>query len=333
MKIVIAFYFSFLISQVAGQHGYVITSDGAKMEGYLKRYKSTVTHEIGIECWKDKKDKNPVRIPLSDIYEFSINQKVKRVLKEFKPFADSRLYIELSEAELISNGKFDLLRMPIDHIGYSPFLYIIEDSLHFLTAIPNTNDILDVLDQFIPKDYVRKFVALNGRNRLSYSDVPILIHGFNKGTTYFNLKPENVILLQVSNLIENASEIFNLHFSEILFKPRMIIGDKWKIMGVEHLPNDTLIHSYHSFEIETGGLRLGVDKTEKIITIQFFPKKPVTKDKLKLFLTVAYGNKMTDPNDQKYPTFVKESNNHNYAFTIDGINNLYYLLIADLPKD
>ena len=298
------------------------------MEGLLKRYWSPINSEMGIECWKDKRDKDPARIRISDIYEYSVNNQVRRILKDYRPFPHLNIYLPLTEVDVVSKGKIDLLQVPMDKPGYSPAIYVVEDSLRFLTALPNTREIYAVLAQFIPANYLQKYLALHS-SKMNYSEIPILIHGYNTETYYIKLKTDQIILLQASQLIEKATTIIGLNFSEINQKPDAIIGDVWKSIDGKSQA-DSLIHRYHAFEIETGGLNLGADKDGKIITMQFFPKKVITLEKLNSFLTMAYKDKLVENDKDKYPTFVTHSDDIKIAFSAEQVIGLHYLLIVNL---
>lgn len=322
MKITLLGCLLLIITHATGQIGYVILNDGEKLQGYLKPYKSPANFETGIECRKDKKDKSPIRISLSKIYEYSINNKTKRVLQDFKPFADRNIYFGLIEADLVSKGKIDLLRVPLQKVGYSlPFIYIAEDSLNYLTALPNTNKLNDVLPQIIPENYLRKYVALHS-NKFYYADIPELILAFNSDSYYIRLKLDQAILLQVMDLIDKASELFDLNYSEIRKKPDIIIGNVWKKIGEGEL-KDSLFTKYQSFEIASGALTLFTDKSDKITEIQFFPKKNVTKRELESFLNLAY---------KRERVIEAQSGNPKLGLAIDEIKGLHYLLIVNLES-
>lgn len=187
-------------SHVFAQNGYVKLDNGATMIGYLKHYTSVKDGHPGIELWRTKKDRDPLRIPKWQIDEYAIKKDTFRVLTQFRPFHDTQTYFELVEARLKSSGKVNLYIIPnyqnadrvstytggglipalIDEsLGNHTFMYLIEDSATgFLKAIPSKKDKLkESLLDFFPEQYLTKYAEVKGE--INYKSLPELVNLYN----------------------------------------------------------------------------------------------------------------------------------------------------------
>jgi hypothetical protein len=103
MKIFIVLIITFVSFRVSGQNGYVklIDSDST-MFGFIKRLTP------GLELWRSKKDKNPLKILLNNVQEYAINKDTFRILRNFKLYEDRDDYFDFIETKVISKGKVNL---------------------------------------------------------------------------------------------------------------------------------------------------------------------------------------------------------------------------------
>jgi hypothetical protein len=72
------------------------------MFGFIKRLTP------GLELWRSKKDKNPLKILLNNVQEYAINKDTFRILRNFKLYEDRDDYFDFIETKVISKGKVNL---------------------------------------------------------------------------------------------------------------------------------------------------------------------------------------------------------------------------------
>ena len=183
-----------------GQNGYIKIGDDSTLVGYLRYYVSSKDGHQGIELWRTKKDKAPLKIPKRLITEYAIKRDTFRILHQFKPFHDTQTYFELLEAKLQTRGKVNLYIIEnyqnanrvstytgggiipaiIDEsLGNYSYFYILEDSkTGFLKAIPSKNkNLKEALMDFFPEKYITKYDEVKGE--LKYRSVPDLVKLYN----------------------------------------------------------------------------------------------------------------------------------------------------------
>jgi hypothetical protein len=182
------------------QNGYVKLDNGSMITGYLKHYRSIKDGHPGIEVWRSKKDKEPLKIAKWKIDEYAIKKDTFRVLTQFRPFHDTPTYFELVEAKLKSSGKISLFIISnyqnanrvstytgggvipalIDEsLGNHTFMYLIEDKeTGFLKALPSKkNKLMESLLEFFPQDYITRYAEIKGE--INYRSLPDLVNLYN----------------------------------------------------------------------------------------------------------------------------------------------------------
>jgi hypothetical protein len=197
--------FLILVSYVAnGQNGYVKLGDSL-LVGYLKYYSVISSGEIGLELWKDKRDKNPRRMLKSEVEEYAIKEDTFKVLHSFQPFPDENTYFETADAKVISTGKVNLYIIKDYHdpstvtfalygggiiggaitalvvsasMGNVPYIYVLEDSAGYIKALPAKEKLLnEALLEFFPEKYLLRYGEL--KERIKYKTVPDLVKLYN----------------------------------------------------------------------------------------------------------------------------------------------------------
>jgi hypothetical protein len=200
MRLVLFTIFTLLSLNSRGQNGYVKLDGDSTIYGYLRYYNSIKDGHQGIELWRTKTDKEPLKIPKEKIDEYAIRKDTFKVLHQFKPFHDTETYFELVDAKLKISGKIGLyvinsyqnvnrvstytggglIPAIIDEsLGNNSFIYILEDkATGFLKAIPSKKEKLkESLIDFFPEKYVNKYIQVNGE--LKYKTIPDLVKLYN----------------------------------------------------------------------------------------------------------------------------------------------------------
>jgi len=108
MKIALLIILTLSTFELFGQNGYVKLRNDSTHLGYLRYYVSIKDGHQGIELWRTKRDKEPLKIPKQTIDEYAIKKDTFKVLHRFKPFHDTQTYFELVDAKLKSRGKINL---------------------------------------------------------------------------------------------------------------------------------------------------------------------------------------------------------------------------------
>lgn len=159
MKILFLIVLVISTLSVFGQNGYVKLDNDSTLNGYLRYYVSNKDGHQGIELWRTKRDKNPLKIPKQRINEYAIKKDTFKVLHQFRPFHDSETYYELVDAKLKSSGKVNLYLIKNNQnammvgmytggglvpvlitvsLGGYDYMYILEDKqTSFLKALPS----------------------------------------------------------------------------------------------------------------------------------------------------------------------------------------------------
>ena len=187
-----------LATQAQGQNGYVKLEKDSTLIGFLRHYTSSSDGHQGIEVWRTKKDKSPIRIPRRDIYEYAVKKDTFKVFHQFRPYAHSKTVIELIDARLESRGKVNLYT--IDRylvepkgsfiggvpaapeeitFGESPIIYILEDSrTAFISCLPQKREMLiEVLKDFFPERYIAKYIEVEGK--INYNTISKFVSLYN----------------------------------------------------------------------------------------------------------------------------------------------------------
>jgi hypothetical protein len=186
--------------QLTAQNGYVILNERDEViAGYLKYFHAVSDGQQGIEVWKTKKDKAPLKVPMNRIFEYAIRKDTFRVLQNFKPFPESSTYFDLVDAEIVVRGKVNLLlirnyRNPsrvstytggglipaiIDEsMGNYSFMYVLEDVTGYMRAVSPKGKLLEeALLDFFPKEYLEKSSSVS--QGVKYKDLPGLVKEYN----------------------------------------------------------------------------------------------------------------------------------------------------------
>jgi hypothetical protein len=200
MKIVLLIILTVSTFRLFGQNGYIKLDNDSTLVGYLRYYVSIKDGHQGIELWRTKKDKQPLKIPKRTINEYAIKKDTFKVLHQFKPFHDTQTYFELVEAKLKSSGKVNLyiienyqnvnrvsiytggglIPAVIDvSLGNHSYMYILEDKeMGFLKALPSKKQKLkESLMEFFPEKYIIKYDEVKGE--IDYKSIPDLVKLYN----------------------------------------------------------------------------------------------------------------------------------------------------------
>lgn len=201
MKPTISFVLAILSFQLMGQNGYVkLYKNDSIIAGYVKHYKSALNGQLGIELWRNKRDKHPLRLPITSILEYAIKKDTFRILKNFRPFQEASTYFALVEAKLISRGKVNLFAIEdyqnpkrsstytggglipelIDEsMGNFTYIYVIENSSSgYLRALPSKRTrLMQVLLDFFPETYLNTYGAL--AEGITYKAIPSFVKLYN----------------------------------------------------------------------------------------------------------------------------------------------------------
>jgi hypothetical protein len=191
MKKIFLFFMTYLFGLVAlGQNGYIKLKNDSIRVGYLRSYVSFEDGHQGIELWRTKSDKKPLKIPKHDIDEYAIKKDTFRVLRNFKPFQDSKEYFEMVDAKLQARGKINLYVIENykttttvtptgGTMSYGFDLYVLEDiETGIIKGLPFKKEkLVESLIEFFPEKYVSKYTSVKGK--ITHKSVPDLVRLFN----------------------------------------------------------------------------------------------------------------------------------------------------------
>ena len=200
MRNLLFFVLTLLTTPLCGQNGYVKLMNDSVIVGYLKYYNSARDGHQGIELWRTKKDKSPLRITKEELSEYAIKGDTFKVLHQFKPFPEAQAYFEVVDARLKSSGKVNLYIIEnyqsasrvstytggglipalIDEsTGNLPYIYVVEDKkINYLKALPAKKAKLqEVLMDFFPERYILKYAEVKGE--IDYKAIPDLVQLYN----------------------------------------------------------------------------------------------------------------------------------------------------------
>lgn len=200
MKVLFLAILTLLTFKLFGQNGYIKLDNDSILVGYLRYYVSSKDGHRGIELWRTKKDKEPLKIPKRMIDEYAIKTDTFKVFHQFKPFHDTQMYFELVDAKIKSRGKVNLYVIEnytnansvsaytggglipaiIDgSLGNHNYLYILEHKeTGFLSGVSSKKEKLkESLLDFFPEKYIVKYTEVNGE--INYKSVPDLVKLYN----------------------------------------------------------------------------------------------------------------------------------------------------------
>lgn len=190
-------------TQTSGQYGYVKLESDSLISGYIKSYKEFNTAEQGLEIWRTKQDKAPIRILKTDIREYAIKKDTSRILHDFSPFIDKEIYFHNAEAQYVNRGKLNLLVIK-DYKRYIPqitpgngasvislgiylvkygidknHIYIIEDSkTGLIKAMPSKKEGLNLaLLDFFPESFLQRYAK--EKKEITDKNLPEFIAFYN----------------------------------------------------------------------------------------------------------------------------------------------------------
>ncbi len=189
------------------QNGKVTLRNDSTFTGYLKIYTSPKDGHQGIEFWRTKKDKNPRKIPKSQISEYTINKQTYKIFHQYKPFASESGFFELVEAKVVSQGKVNLYQIA-DYskqysaaqiggaiavgvvsglltggytfvlLGSEQDLYVLDDNKGYMQAMPAERKLLNEgLKEFFPERYLIRYEQEKGK--IKYGKLVALVKLYN----------------------------------------------------------------------------------------------------------------------------------------------------------
>jgi len=177
------------------QNGYAKLLNDSILVGYLKHY-TPVSGARGIEVWKDKKDKHPAKLLLTEISEYAVNKDTFKIFREFLPFQESDVYIELAQAKIISRGKIILYQITefknpnrtdpktgapiiLDDNFKEYYFFVLEEKAtgHKRAISTNKEKMREVLLDFFPERYLIKYAEVNGK--IKYKTIPDVVKLYN----------------------------------------------------------------------------------------------------------------------------------------------------------
>jgi hypothetical protein len=207
MKIFIVLIITFVSFNVSGQNGYVrLVDSDSIMFGFIRKYTPATGKYIGLELWRTKRDKSPLKILLNNVQEYAIKKDTFRILRNFKLYEDRDDYFDLIETKVISKGKVNLYivdnyrnqtrqmmlaqptlpndpyttaRVIIDQSrGNLPYVYILENQSGFVKTLPtNKEKLRTALMDFFSERYLQKYGEL--KQEIKYKTIPALVKLYN----------------------------------------------------------------------------------------------------------------------------------------------------------
>ncbi|WP_276374931.1 hypothetical protein [Chryseolinea sp. H1M3-3] len=200
MKLIFSIILILPTFALIGQNGYIKLQNDSTLTGYLRYYTSIKDGHQGIEFWRTKKDKEPLKISKQRINEYAIKKDTFKVLHQFTPFPDNETFFEIVDAKLKSSGKINLYiidnyqnvnrvstytgggiipAIVDESLGNYTYIYILEDKeTGFLKALPSKREkLLESLADFFPEKYIKKYDEVKGK--VNYRSVPALVKLYN----------------------------------------------------------------------------------------------------------------------------------------------------------
>lgn len=180
-----------------GQNGYVKLSNDSIVAGYLRPYVSYMDGHQGIELWRTKKDKSPLKIPKAKISEYAIKKDTTALFRDFYPFEGEEYHVESIEAiVLISKGKVKLYSATLGDYkkelmvlpsttgmsatyGKVPYsIYIVKDEENNLIGIKSDrSSFLKTIQRIIVKD--KELLKRVENEELKFKDTEQIIRIYN----------------------------------------------------------------------------------------------------------------------------------------------------------
>lgn len=316
------------------QNGFVKLRNDSVMKGYLKYTFSDIGR--GIEFWRSKKDKAPLRLRMSDVYEYAINDDTFRVLQNYKPFPDRDLHFDIVEANVLLRGKVDLmvhlrnssLYTGSRASGVDRHIFVLQNpTSKYIRGIPSGEKFFEALEDFIPYGFLRAYATLYG-DRVHYDDIPQIVRLYNAdklvdSLSMKHLHPKEMVMNQLALLIENADELLGITEAQLLSNehPASILGG-WKMIAGKRLastPEEKVI----LFEVNWGVLMFAIsDETGLVDFMAVGPRKSVTKREVAKFLDKRYKGQSA---------IVKSATKTKIAFQLSESEDVYYVLVMAFP--
>lgn len=303
-----------IVSQ--GQHGHVTRLDGQSNYGLIKIYYRGNDFEKRIEVWKNKSDKHPIAIPLSQVYEYSLDGKLFRIVQDYKPFYDKNIYIKMQEAEVLIDGKLDLIRILLDNYN-GKFFYAVFDTNGRIIAIPNGHNFIPLLEEVFSYPFINQFANPRG-GKIKYHDIVKMVLIYNKVNTYASselFNDQNLPYLQIIQLIHYCEELLNQEISILQHRPAAILGEQWTLTQQKILNNGKI----SEYSIQGGNLEIATNTTDVINVLSYFPKRGILKkEKIESFLKKEFS---------KNKSFQSHLNSYQIHFEVLGSSNEPYIQI------
>ncbi|MEZ4972437.1 MAG: hypothetical protein R2820_03970 [Cyclobacteriaceae bacterium] len=184
-----------------GQYGYIKLYNDAIVEGHLRRYVSFKDGHQGIELWKTKNDKEPRKIPKTEIQEYAIKKDTFKVFHDYYSFYYPDIYFKLIDGKRRQSGKINVYvlfqknldptindAMSLGTIGKNePFykgggsdIYILERRDGFFRDMPlELEKLEDALLDFFPERVLNRYKEEKGRGKIKYKSIPKLVKFYN----------------------------------------------------------------------------------------------------------------------------------------------------------
>jgi hypothetical protein len=190
--------FALIPKILPAQNGYVKLKDNdSTLVGFVRTYIAANGLQ-GVEVWRTKKDKDPLKIPKPEIHEYAIKKDTFRVLHQFKPFLHTRTFFEYVDARVLSNGKIKLLIIDnyqnaaristytggglvpaiIDEaMGNYTYMYVLENKDGYSALSSRKTELKETLLDYFPDKYIEKYIEVNGQ--IAYKSITDLVTLFN----------------------------------------------------------------------------------------------------------------------------------------------------------
>lgn len=202
MKAILSILISALLlinTKSIAQFGYVKLGKDSILKGYIKPFRTAADSKDGLEVWKTKSDKKPIKILKVNIQEYAIGKDTVKVLHDFEPFSGEDLYFQNADATYTSRGKINLLtikdyrnfaliarQMPLPvglyivfkRVGKFPFIYVLETKSGLIKAMPSENaELHQALLDFFPESFLQRYEK--EKKEIKYKNLPELIEFYN----------------------------------------------------------------------------------------------------------------------------------------------------------
>lgn len=286
--------------ELLSQYGYIkLNNDTTIKKGYVKKHTNPANSVLEFEIWETKKDKNPRRLLISDIYEYAIDAHIFRILHDYPPF------MGFVEAEVISRGRVDLLALNPKNNQYPQLpTYVLENTRtnYMRTLSRKDNDGFEVLRDFIPDNFLNAYVRLYG-NKGTYEDLAQIVSFYNQGvlinsTSIKKLNLKQITFNEIGDLITNAEKFIgkNEYRNSLKNQLEILFGQVKISESIQQ--SDTARTRISIYEVNCGIVSLFIStETELVTSIHYAPKefitnkrpvKNVTSEEIAKFIEILY---------------------------------------------